>query len=36
MEQGQFSKLIYISHIKECQSMADHVLSFEDGGIKAA
>ncbi len=36
MNQGGFSKLIYISHIQECQAMADHVLTFEDGGIRAA
>jgi DNA repair protein SbcC/Rad50 len=36
MEQGGFQKLFYITHIPECQAMADHVLMFEDGGIRAA
>jgi DNA repair exonuclease SbcCD ATPase subunit len=36
MNQGGFTKLVFISHIQECQAMADHVLEFEEGGIRAA
>ncbi len=35
MDQGKFKKLFYISHIPECQAMADHSLVFESGGIKS-
>ncbi len=33
--QGKFKKLFYISHIPECQAMADHNLVFGKGGIKS-
>jgi len=33
MEQGNFEKLFFISHIPECQAMADHSLIFQKGGI---
>ena len=33
MVQGHFEKLFFISHIPECQAMADHSLLFQKGGI---
>jgi exonuclease SbcC len=33
MVQGNFEKLFFISHIPECQAMADHSLVFQKGGI---
>ena len=33
MVQGNFEKLFFISHIPECQAMADHSLVFQQGGI---
>jgi len=33
MVQGHFEKLFFISHIPECQAMADHSLVFQQGGI---
>jgi len=33
MVQGHFEKLFFISHIPECQTMADHSLIFQQGGI---
>jgi DNA repair exonuclease SbcCD ATPase subunit len=33
MVKSGFEKLIYITHIPECQALADHVLTFEKGGI---
>jgi DNA repair exonuclease SbcCD ATPase subunit len=33
LKRAGFEKLLYISHIKEAQSMADHSLEFTKGGI---
>jgi len=35
MEKGGFKKFFFISHIQDCQAMADHTLTFEHGGIKS-
>jgi len=33
MAKGDFEKLFFISHIPDCQAMADHALIFQHGGI---
>jgi DNA repair exonuclease SbcCD ATPase subunit len=33
-KKGNFEKLIFISHLKNCQAMADHALEFKKGGIE--
>ena len=35
MERAGFEKLLYISHIKETQAMADHSISFTKDGLKS-